>query len=365
MAKAGTLWSMRPRTSGRVGVLLGFLAVLVPGATGDARTKAPTGLIAASVENRVVVADPHDGAMLDYPTGPVGFLFPAPGGMLFAPDLVDGRTTVINLRSLNAVAHLDGVTMPHFGHQDDRYLVVAGDVLLVTYPERAPMERVEARIENPWQVVFTRDDAVALILDRRPDGVGGASLVSVDLLAHQLLQRTSLAGDVTRIALSNQLGAIALVDRSSTAIRIVEPATQAVIAAFDVGGAPADAAFVEDGRTLVVAADRGEGGVLQVWQLKTSRNGLKTKLQDEAVLRAPPLRLAVDPTEAFAAVALANGAVPVIELDHGRQYTELVLGLAPRDLVWCDPARPGPVLPEWSDRSPTSPAADLRSRHSE
>ena len=356
---------MRPRALRPAVAPLLAVVVLALAATGNAKTKEPTGLVVASVESRVVVADPHDGAMLDFQTGPVGFLYPAPGGTLFAPDLIDGRTTVINLRSLSVVARLDGVTMPHFGRQDDRYLVVAGDVLVVTYPERAPMGRIEARIENPWQVVFSRDDSVALILDRRPDGAGGARLVSIDLVAHQLLQRSQLAGDVTRIALSNQLGALALVDRSSTTIRIVEPATQAVVAAFDVGGVPADAAFVDDGGTLVVAADRGEGGVLQVWQLKTSRKGLKTKLQDEAVLQAPPLRLAIDPTEAFAAVALANGGVPVIDLGKGLQYTELVLGSAPRDLVWCDPARPGPVLPEWSDRAPTSPAADLRSHHSD
>ncbi len=360
MTKAGTLSSMRPSAFRPALALLCPVLVLAVAATGDAKTNEPTGLVAASVDTRVVVADPHDGAMLDFETGPVGFLFPAPGGMLFAPDLIDGRTTVINLRSLQAVAHLDGVTLPHFGRQDDRYVVVAGNVLLFTYPERAPMGRVDATIESPWQVVFTRDDSVALILDRRPDGVGGASLVSVDLVAHQLLRRMPLAGDVTRIALSNQLGAIALVDRSSTTLRIVEPATQAVIAALDVGGAPADAAFIEDGRTLVVAADRGQGGVLQVWQLKTSRKGIKTKLQDEAALQAPPLRLAVDPAEAFAAVALTNGSVPVIEIAHGRQFTELVLGSPPRDLVWCDPSHPGPVVPEWSDRAPTTPAPDLR-----
>lgn len=331
-------------------------AAFAPSATAHAKDKAPTGLVAASVGERVVVADPKDGAILDFDTGMVGFLFPAPGGVLFAPDVVDGRTTVIDLRRLRVVSRLDGVTMPHFGRQDDRYLVVAGDVLLVTYPERAPLGRVEAGIASPWQVAFTRDDEVAMILDRRPDGVGGARLVSVDLVTHQVVQRVPLAGDVTRFAFSNQLGALALVDRSGTAVRLFQPANQGTVAAVDVGGTPVDAAFIANGGTLVVAAERGAGGSLQVWKLKTSRKGVTAKLDAEASLPSPPVRLAVDPQEAFAAVALSNGAVPVLDLGKGRQYTELVLGAAPRDLVWCDPARPGPVLPEWSDRVPT-PAA--------
>ena len=35
-------------------------------------------------------------------TGPVAWLFPAPGGVLFAPDLVHGSTAVIDLRTQTA-----------------------------------------------------------------------------------------------------------------------------------------------------------------------------------------------------------------------------------------------------------------------
>ena len=53
----------------------------------------------------------------------------------------------------------------------DRYVVVAGDVLMVSYPDRAVLGTVEAEIDYPWQVVMI-SDSVLLVLERGPVGEG-------------------------------------------------------------------------------------------------------------------------------------------------------------------------------------------------
>ena len=99
-----------------------FVAVLPSSVEAE---HAPVGLIAASSGEVVVVSDPMTGASLSFQTGPVAWLFPAPGGVVFAPDLVHGSTAVIDLRSLTTQEPLAGITMPRFGTLTDRYLVVA------------------------------------------------------------------------------------------------------------------------------------------------------------------------------------------------------------------------------------------------
>jgi hypothetical protein len=198
----------------------------------------PAGLLAASVEQTVVLADPASGESVAFETGPVGWLFEAPGGVLFAPDLVDGRTTVIDLRTRGVADRFEGVTMPHFGPSADRYAVVAGDVLLVTYPERAVIARLAAGIDRPWQVEMFSESA--LIALERGEDAGGAVLSAVDMVTRQVVYRRPLPGDVRRFALSRSLGLLALADPSSSSVPLVAPATLTGVASLPMGGADAD-----------------------------------------------------------------------------------------------------------------------------
>ena len=313
----------------------------------------PPGALAASVGDTVVLIDPASERVAAFETGPVGWLYEAPGGALFAPDLVNGRTIVIDLRTGQVADRFDGVTMPHFAPTGDRYVVVADDVLLVSYPERAILSRMAAGIRYPWQVEMV-SDTVLLVLERGPDGDGVATLHAVDLATRQIVFRRELAGDVRRFALSRALGLLALADASSGTVALVLPATLTPVGSLQMGGGVRDVAFLDSQGELaaVAAAADGTSGELKVWKLKPTDGGLKVKKERALPLPGTPVRLAVAPGELQLAVALDPGSILVVDLDELVVARTLELASQPRDLVWCDPARPGPVLPDWSDDNP-------------
>ena len=82
---------------------------------------------------------------------------------------------------------MDGLSMPHFGESPDRYIAVAGEVMLVSYPERAVMARIPATIAHPWQAIVAPDDAAMMILERLPDGSTGVHMTTVNLITRQVV----------------------------------------------------------------------------------------------------------------------------------------------------------------------------------
>ncbi len=310
----------------------------------------PPGLLAASVGDTVVLAEPIGERSASFETGPVGWLFEAPGGVLFAPDLVNGRTTVLDLRMGRVADRFDGVTMPHFAPAGDRYAVVADDVLLVSYPERAVLTRMAAGIRYPWQVEMV-SDTVLLALERGPDGTGAAVLYAVDLVTRQVVYRSELRGDVRRFALSRALGLLALADASSGTIELVVPATLTPVGSVQMGSEVRDVAFLDSqgGLAAVAGAADGSAGELRFWKLKPADGGLKVKKERALPLPGTPIRLAVAPGESWLAVGLEPGSVVVVDVEELVAVRTLELKASPRDLIWCDPTRPGPMLPDWSD----------------
>jgi hypothetical protein len=313
----------------------------------------PPGLLAASVGDTVVLVDPASERMTVFETGPVGWLYEAPGGALFAPDLVNGRTTVLDLKLGQVADRFEGVTMPHFAPAGDRYAVVADEVLLVSYPERAVMTRMAAGIRYPWQVEMV-SDTILLALERGPDGAGPAVLHAVDLATQQIVFRRELAGDVRRFALSRALGLLAFADASSDTIELVLPATLTPVGSVQIGGGVRDVAFLDlhGGMVAVAAAADGSGGELKLWKLKVAEGGLKVRKERALALSGIPTRLAVAPGERHLAVALETGSVEMVDVEELATLGTRNLAGPPRDLVWCDPARPGPFLPDWSDDDP-------------
>jgi len=338
----------------RVFPVLMALAFLLPSAT--AKDAPPVGIVAASAGNEVVLVDPTTGKTRSIPSGPVAWLFPAPGGILFAPDLVNNHTTVLDLRTLTPRDSIPGVTMPRFGTLPDRYLVLAKHLLVMSYPERALMNRFEIPFEHPWQVAVLADNTVLLVLERLPDAGSEASLTAVNLTEGRVVYRLPLEGDVRHFALSFGFGLMALAQAEGNMVIVVEPATLKPVAAFSVEETPVDLVFAEEGSTLVTAVARtGGGGEILIWKMKQDKNGnLQKKKEWTVPLAAEPVRLAISPDGRHVAAGLTSGELQIVELESRAVVATASLKAAPRDVVWCDPSIEGPLLPDWShDDAPT------------
>ena len=325
------------------------LIICVPTAT--AKDNPPVGIVVASAGDFVVMVDPTTGNSRSIPSGPVAWLFPAPGGVLFAPDLVNSRTTVLDLRNLSVRDAIPGVTMPRFGTLPDRYLVLAKQLLVMSYPERALMNSFEISFDHPWQVAVLADNTVLIVLERLPDAGSEASMTAVNLGEGRLVYRLPLGGDIRHFAPSVTLGVMALAQAEGNQVILANPATLMPLAAFPTAGKPVDLVFAEDGSTLVIGVELpGGGGEILIWKIKTDKkDGLKKKKGWTVPLATAPLRLAVSPDGRHVAAGLTSGELQIVEL-HGRIAVASVdLRAAPRDIVWCDPSIEGPLLPDWSD----------------
>jgi hypothetical protein len=336
-------------------LVLLFLVWASPGWT---KESAPTGVLAASAGEVVVLADPQGGWVESIETGPVAWVFPAPGGTLFAPDLVHGRTTVLDLRTRSTDKHLDGITMPHFGSVPDRYFVVGQQILEVSYPERALISNIAVTFEHPWQVEVLAEDTVLMVLERLPDGAGGSAFSAVNLTSGRLVYRRPLGDDIRHFALAPALGVVALANATSGHVMLVDPATLAQVAAFPVSGTPVDLVITEGGATVVVAVDDGDGGgSLLVWKIKSGKKGLERKKEWTVALTASPVRLALSPDGRHVAVGLASAEIQVVEVEKQKHVATVALPEVPRDVAWCDPTQEGPTIAEWTDEEP--PSLDL------
>jgi len=316
-----------------------------------AKDDPPVGIVAASAGNDVVLVDPTTGDSRSVPAGPVAWLFPAPGGILFAPDLVNSRTTVLDLRNLSVREPLLGVTMPHFGTLSDRYLVLAKQLLVMSYPERALMNRFEISFEHPWQVAVLADNTVLMVLERLPDAGSEASLTAVNLGEGRLVYRRPLAGDIRHFATSVTLGVMALAEAGGNQVIMVDPATLTPAAVFPIGGKPVDLVFAEDGSILVIAVELPDGGgEVLIWKIdRHKKEGLRKKKEWTVPLATTPLRLAVSPDGRHVAAGLTSGELQIVGLKNRIVMATADLRAAPRDVVWCDPSIEGPLLPDWSD----------------
>lgn len=342
------------------------LAVVLAAAAvsaGAGRPAAPAvdpeqGILAASVGERVVLADPLGRWVRAFDSGPVAWLFPAPGARLFAPDLVGGRTTVLDLMVPGVAERLEGVTMPWFGESPDRYLAVVGDLLLVSYPDRSVLSTVSATVRHPWQAALAGGDTYAVVLDRHPDGRGEAEIVIADLAEGRLLLHGPVEGDPVAFALGTA-GVLALADAAGDRLALVRAATLDTVAEAELGGRPVDLVAVGDGGDEVAVAwlSPESGGEVTRWRVKQVRGGVA--LLPEASWRSggAPVQLAASPDRSAVAVALEDGTVVVLRGPDLEPGPVLDVGGSPRDLRWCDLTAPGPKLPLWSDGTP---AEELR-----
>jgi len=329
-------------------VVVGFIA---PWAV--AKDEPSPGVIAASVGGVVALADPVTGKMKTFEAGTVGWLYEGPAGVLFAPDLIAGKTTVFNLRAVAVADHFDGVTVPHFGPKmPDRYVVVAGDVLMVSYPDRAVIGTVEAEIDYPWQVVMI-SDSVLLVLERGPVGEGPTYLTAVDMVNRQIVYRRHLSDTVGRIGLSRELGLLVYTDSGSDVVRLIDPAALSPVLTLATAGPANDAIFLDMSTTLAAVSPTGDGGgELRLWNLKAKKGELNVKNEQSVVFDGVPVRIAHSPAEDLVAVTFDGGRIDVLSLESLEVVRSFELPDTPRDVVWCDPSRPGPMVTEWSSDSP-------------
>jgi len=328
-------------------IVLAALTITLPC---PAKDNPLSGVLAASVGDSVVLIEPVSGRTVAFDTGPVGWLFPAPGGMLFAPDVINAHTTVISLRSAAVVDRMDGLTMPHFGGSPDRYIAIVGEVIVASYPDRGIIKQIPAEIDHPWQVIVSPDDAAMLVLERLPDGSTGVHMTTVNLITRQVIRSRPLAGGILHMALSPQLGLLALADAGSSQIHLVEPATLTPMASRPVKGRPLDVVFARGGDALVTAVDDGNGaGYLDLAFFKSGKKGLRLDKEASIPLAAAPVRIDASPDGDNVAVALEGGAVVIVNVKQKAVVDRAELPGTPRDLRWCDPTREGPMVADWSD----------------
>ncbi len=331
-------------------VALAFVLVLCS-SVDAAKDKPPVGIVVASAGDEVVMVDPTTGDSRSISSGPVAWLFPAPGGILFAPDLVNSRTTVLDLRNLSVRDSIPGVTMPRFGTLPDRYLVLAKQLLVMSYPERALMNSFEISFDHPWQVAVLANNTVLMVLERLPDEGSEAVMTAVNLGEGRLVYRRPLEGDVRHFAPSMTLGVMALAQADGNQVVIVDPAALLPLAVFPIAGKPVDLVFCEDGSTLVVAAELPDGGgEILIWKIRSEKKGgLQKKKEWTVPLAMAPLRLAASPDGRHVAVGLKSGELQIVDLGNRNVVATANFRAAPRDVVWCDPSIEGPLLPDWSD----------------
>jgi hypothetical protein len=156
------------------------------------------------------------------------------------------------------------------------------------------------------------------------------------------------------MALSERLGLLAVADGTGGRVCGLDPSTGMPIECWPVPGRPTDVAFAADPEQLAVAVDGGESaGRLLLWRFKRKKDRLSLK-ERELVLGGAPVRMAIGPSGGRLGVALASGDLELVDTHDRKVLGSFPLGGSPRDVVWCDPLRPGPALPEWSDQRPAT-----------
>ena len=316
----------------------------------------PRGILAMSSGDEVVLVDPASSNIRSLETGPVGFLFPAPGGVLFAPDIVNGRTAIIDLRSGRVVEMISGVTMPHFGPRRDRYLVVAGALTMVSYPERSLIFRMDGEFDRPWQVQMGPEGLTVLILERRPSGEGGTTISAVDLMHRRVVYSKAFDHDFVRFAMAPSRGVMAVIDRAAGDVVLLDPMTLIEVRRLPVPDGATDVVALHDGKELVAA---GASGRLLRWTLKVKNDALEVEPDDPIMIPGRTLRLAVGPDGRLVAAATDLERLVIVDSKKGALIGEWEIPSSLRDFQWVDSQQRGPLLPSWSDSGFGPEGADL------
>ncbi|RLE27466.1 MAG: hypothetical protein DRJ65_02790 [Acidobacteria bacterium] len=316
----------------------------------------PRGVVIMSSGDQVVLVDPASSGIRSLETGPVGFLFPAPGGVLFAPDVVNGRTGVIDLRSGRVVEMISGVTMPHFGPRRDRYLVVAGALTMVSYPERSLIFRMDGEFDRPWQVQLGPEGMTVLILERRPSGEGGTTISAIDIMHRRVVYSKIFDHDLIHFAMAPSRGVMAVIDRTAGDVVLLDSMTLIEVRRLPVPDGATDVVVLSDGKELVVA---GASGRLLRWALKVKSDALQVLTEDPIMIPGRTMRLAVGPDGRLVAAATDLGRLIIVDSKKGDVIGEWEIPQALRDFQWVDSQQRGPLLPSWSDSGFGPEGADL------
>ncbi len=316
----------------------------------------PRGVVVMSSGEQVVLVDPASSGIRSLETGPVGFLFPAPGGVLFAPDVVNGRTAVIDIRSGRVVEMISGVTMPHFGPRKDRYLVVAGALTMVSYPERSLIFRMDGEFDLPWQVQLGPEGMTVLILERRPSGEGGTTISAVDIMHRRVVYSKVFDHDLVHFAMAPSRGVMAVIDRTAGDVVLLDSMSLIEVRRLPVPDGATDVVVLSEGKELVVA---GASGRLLVWLLKVKKDALEVVIDDPIMIPGRTMRLAVGPDGRLVAAATDLGSLTIVDSKKGDVIGQWEIPKSLRDFQWVDPQVRGPLLPSWSDSGVGPEGADL------
>ena len=340
----------------RLGVVL-VLGLVMPLFPVEGRKPiVPGGALALSVGESVVLVDPAASKVRTLETGPVGFLFPAPSAVLFAPDVIDNRTTVIDMRSGRVLEVINGVTMPHFGPWPDRYLVVGGSLTMVSYPERSLIFKMEGEFTRPWQVELGPEGTTVLILERKPSGEGGATITAVDLISRRVVYSRHFDHDIVRFAMAPASGVMAVVDRTAGDLALLEPRSLDELMRIAVEGTVTDVLALNEGKLLIIA---GPDGRLERWKIKKKKDHPVPEAEKGIPIPGRAVRIVAGPDGRLVAAVTDRKELVIVDSKKGDLLGRWELPGDARDLEWIDLSRRGPLLPLWSDRSVGPEGADL------
>ena len=286
------------------------LAMPLPGA------RVPEGRIAVSCGEGVALVNPADGQVVPVPTGPLGWLYPAPGGMLYAPDTRRGRTTAIDLATGRVADTFKGLMMPVFGAADERYVdAVRGRVLIAAYPDRLVLEDWEVPLERPWRVRISNDGLTLYVLDRPRQG---GAVVKIDLLSGRVQARVALPREPDEMILLEELGILAVAYPELEAVELRSGTSLTVEGIVHCPGSPAGLAFDGSRSLLVAVAGDGDGAVVRYRIRRKEKEGLDVREKDRLELPAVPGRLAGSPDGRWVAASGRAGGLWIADSHLGK-----------------------------------------------
>jgi hypothetical protein len=208
---------------------------------------------------------------------------PLPGQGLAVVATPD-RRMLVPLRDADATALVDsagnvqqwrGRFMPLFFDEPDKaYVVLAGEVATVSYPERLPLAHIP--LDNLTGATFAAVSPDGRLVVVAPSGQAGPSLVLVAARARQVLEHVALPAAVTQ-AVVHPLNDSVLVGLKDGKVGVVMPEAGLLPGILELPGSVTALALRADGRVMVAGSGGDRNGNIVCAKVKSD---LKNPLRE-------------------------------------------------------------------------------------
>ncbi len=269
-------------------------------------------------------------------------VFAAPDRRVFVPLAATDQTAVV--AADGTVSTVEGRFFPLFFDEPDRMLaVLPGSLLLASYPERLPLERMPlAGVTGAWRAACSRDGRMAAVITA---GEGRRVLVLAGTRPGTPVARVGLPAPATALAVAPDGGWVAVGLEGGRVCLASLGRPGAVSAPVAVGGEVGAVAVSADGR-VVVAGARTSGGGGSIVGL-----AVRTDAEDPLKVRfSTPLPAGVRDVAVTADGVVAVAGEGLAVLDKGGRRLKGMVPLSGPSMVVVLPERATSTVPAWSDR---------------